>query len=221
MSFARFRWGGVWAGAMVAVAGCATQPTPVPEVTPGPTTAKTEVKPDDTFVLSRTPAPQRAPEPIRINIAEKWWRFRGEYLRLTEAQARTRDDSISEVVAPEGFWDPQTSLEVVSVWSAVCNECHGGRRKVEDAASMPLPPSDWGRTEGLFFGARRRYSEIFNTISRGGPERNGVKSEMPPWRGRLSKELIWALMYFLEYQSGGIEGRFPPSLYPRGDSVGR
>ena len=38
---------------------------------------------------------------------------------------------------------------------------------------------------------------------------------MPAWRGKLSKEQIWALIYFVEYQSGGIEGRFPPSLYPR------
>jgi hypothetical protein len=38
---------------------------------------------------------------------------------------------------------------------------------------------------------------------------------MPPWRGKLAREEIWALLYFLEYQSGGIEGRFPPSLYPR------
>ena len=35
---------------------------------------------------------------------------------------------------------------------------------------------------------------------------------MPAWRGKLSKEQIWALIYFVEYQSGGIEGRFPPSL---------
>ena len=53
------------------------------------------------------------------------------------------------------------------------------------------------------------------TESSAGPERNGVRSEMPPWRGKIAKELIWALLYFLEYQSGGIEGRFPPSLYPR------
>ena len=30
-----------------------------------------------------------------------------------------------------------------------------------------------------------------------------------------TREQIWALLYFLEFQSGGIEGRFPPSLYPR------
>jgi hypothetical protein len=38
---------------------------------------------------------------------------------------------------------------------------------------------------------------------------------MPAWRGRLAREQIWAILYFLEFQSGGIEGRFPPSLYPR------
>ena len=31
----------------------------------------------------------------------------------------------------------------------------------------------------------------------------------------VAKEEIWAILYFLEFQSGGIEGRFPPSLYPR------
>jgi hypothetical protein len=31
------------------------------------------------------------------------------------------------------------------------------------------------------------------------------------WRGRLAREQIWAILYFLEFQSGGIEGRFPPS----------
>ncbi len=44
---------------------------------------------------------------------------------------------------------------------------------------------------------------------------------MPAWRGKLSKEQIWALIYFIEFQSGGIEGRFPPSLYPRGETVER
>jgi hypothetical protein len=73
------------------------------------------------------------------------------------------------VQAPEAFWDAQTSLEAVSVWSAVCNECHGGRRRVEDATTMPAPPPEWGRGDGFFFGARRRYADVFNVIYRGGP----------------------------------------------------
>jgi hypothetical protein len=178
--------------------------------------------PDDrAFVLSRARAsgPRSAPL-YQLDIGDKWWPFRADYLHLSEARVRQRDDEMSEVTAPEGFWDNQTSVEAVSVWSAVCNECHGGRRRLEDATTMPTPAPDWGRGEGLFFGARRRYADVFNVIYRGGPERKGVRSEMPPWRGKLPKELIWTLLYFLEYQSGGIEGRFPPSLYPRRESAG-
>ena len=104
----------------------------------------------------------------------------------------------------------------MSIWSALCNECHGGRRKIKDALAMPPPRSGWGRNEGLFFGKRRPYREIFKIITNGGPLRDGKPSEMPAWKGKLAKEQIWSLIYFLEYQSGGIEGVFPPSLYPRG-----
>ena len=57
--------------------------------------------------------------------------------------------------------------------------------------------------------------EIFRTIYNGKIEKEGNRWKMPAWRGKLSKEQIWALIYFVEFQSGGIEGRFPPSLYPR------
>ena len=80
---------------------------------------------------------------------------------------------------------------------------------------MPPPPAGWGRGDGLFFGNRRPYETLFHVVYNGGPERNGKRSEMPAWKGKLAKEQIWAILYFLEYQSGGIEGRFPPSLYPR------
>ena len=198
-------------------AACASQP--LPTIEPPDTSAPASSPADDrAFVLSRRSTGSRTTTGYQLNIAERWWPFRSDFLRLTEPRARARDEEISEVVAPDGFWDSQTSLEAVQVWSAVCNECHGGRRRMEDATAMPAPPPDWGRGDGLFFGARRRYADVFNTIYRGGPERRGVRSEMPAWRGKLPKELIWALLYFLEYQSGGIEGRFPPSLYPRRDT---
>ena len=173
--------------------------------TPGPD--------DSSFVLSRKPAAKK--EQIQLNTGEKWWGYRAKSLRISDAQVRTRDSEMSEIQAPDGFWDSQTAVEVVGLWSAVCNECHGGRRRLEDAVKMPEPATTWGRGEGLFFGARKRYADVFATVYHGGPERNGIRSEMPAWKGKLPKELIWALFYFLEYQSGGIEGRFPPSLYPR------
>jgi hypothetical protein len=175
---------------------------------------------DRTFVLSRArPGGSRGSPLYELDIGERWWPFRAEHLHLSEARVRQRDEEISEVQAPDSFWDSQTSVEAVAVWTAVCNECHGGRRRMEDVITMPPPPAEWGRGEGLFFGARRHYADVFYVIYHGGPERKGVRSEMPAWRGKLPKELIWTLLYFLEYQSGGIEGRFPPSLYPRREGV--
>jgi len=205
---------------VISVGACATSAPPATIEPPDNSVPGTSVSGDDrAFVLSRTRTGGGRVPGVQLNIAERWWPFRADFLRSNEARVKARDEEISEVMAPEGFWDTQTSVEAVSVWSAVCNECHGGRRRMEDAVVMPVPPPEWGRGDGLFFGARRRYADVFNTIYRGGPERRGVRSEMPAWRGKLPKELIWALLYFLEYQSGGIEGRFPPSLYPRRESV--
>jgi hypothetical protein len=171
---------------------------------------------DEGFTLSRAPRKSGpVPADYPIHLAEKWYPFRGEYLGVSEKEAITRDAGLPDGQGPAKFWDEQTAIEAVSIWSALCNECHGGRRKIQDALKMTGPKSEWGKGEGLFFGKRRPYREIFRIISNGGPERNGKPSEMPAWKARLSREQIWSLIYFLEYQSGGIEGVFPPSLYPR------
>ena len=173
---------------------------------------------DSSFVLSRKPvaAKPSAEDPLLpVHTGELWWPFRAQFLGLPEAKVRERDNAVPDRQAPDSFWDGQTALEAVSLWSSLCNECHGGRRKVEDALAMPPPPKGWGRGEGLFFGKRRPYVEVFNIVYNGGPERNGKRSEMPPWRGKIAREQIWAILYFLVYQSGGIEGPFPPSLQPR------
>ena len=130
------------------------------------------------------------------------------------AQVRDRDQGISDRQPPPVFWDQQTALEAAAVWGALCNECHGGRRKVEDAIKMPPPPAGWGRGEGLFFGVRRPYEALFNIVWNGGPDRNGKKSEMPAWRNRLAREQIWAILYFLEYQSGRHRGPLPAQPVP-------
>jgi hypothetical protein len=173
---------------------------------------------DSAFVLSRTPpaAPAKAVvERPPVHVGDEWWPFRADFLKTTQDKARDRDNDISEKQAPGGFWDLQTSVETISIWTVFCNECHGGRRKMEDVVRMPNPGATWGRGEGLFFGLRRPYAEIFRVVYNGKIEKEGNRWKMPAWRGKLSKEQIWALIYFVEYQSGGIEGRFPPSLYPR------
>jgi hypothetical protein len=169
------------------------------------------------FVYSREPLAERARAVAQfpIHIHEAWWPFRARHLRISEAEAQKRDARIEGARAPAGFWDSQTAVEAVSVWTVLCNECHGGRRGLEDAADMPAPAPTWGEDSGFFFGNRRSYRQLFNTVHDGGPLKPNGRVGMPAWRNILSKEMMWALLYFLEYQSGGIESRFPPSLYPR------
>lgn len=210
----RWRW-----LTLIGLCGCAT--TAAPEDRPRtiePVGAESSggQEGDDAFVLSREGKGKGKPQPAApLHIGDQWWRFRAEFLNMTESQAKDRDAAISERQAPANFWDKQTALETVEIWGHLCNECHGGRRHLKDAMSMPAPPAGWGAGDGLFFGNRRDYSAVFAIINMGGPERNGKRSPMPAWSGKLAKEEMWALLYFLEYQSGGIEGRFPPSLYPR------
>jgi mono/diheme cytochrome c family protein len=212
------------AGCSAALLGCATTaPAAVIEPPGGSKSAdgsgggdtKAPGGTTDKFVISREPAAEeKPPSEDSLHIGDKWWKFRGGFLKLNEAQTRERDMAVSGRQAPQAFWDPQTALETVQIWSGLCNQCHGGRRNQSDAVNMPSPPPQWGVGEGIFFGNRRQYSELFNTVSNGGPKHEG-KVAMPAWKTVLAKEQIWALLYFLEYQSGGIEGRFPPSLYPR------
>jgi mono/diheme cytochrome c family protein len=199
-----------------ALLGCASTPQQK-TIEPGSGKANAiEPGGDSAFVLSRTPVKKVSEEELPpIHTSEGWWPFRAQFLGMNEKAAKERDALISEKQAPERFWDEQTALESINLWTALCNECHGGRRRPEDALHMPLPPRTWGRGEGLFFGKRRPYGDIFAVINKGGPEKNGKPSEMPPWQGKIAREQIWAIIYFLEYQSGGIEGPLAPSLQPR------
>jgi hypothetical protein len=194
---------------LLVASACASAP-PAVERTIEPT-----VGDDSAFVLSRNPVGTKPAERGPVHVGEAWWSFRAEFLKTNEGRVRDRDGDISEKQAPGEFWDQQTAVETISIWTTFCNECHGGRRRMEDVLKMPGPTASWGRGDGLFFGIRRPYADIFRTIYNGKIEKEGNRWKMPAWRGKLSKEQIWALIYFVEYQSGGIEGRFPPSLYPR------
>jgi mono/diheme cytochrome c family protein len=172
---------------------------------------------DSAFVLSRQPVNQHADGQmlLPVHTGEKWWDFRASFLGVSQRDVRERDSAISAKEAPDKFWDSQTALEAVSVWSSLCNECHGGRRKVEEALAMPPPPKGWGKGEGLFFGKRRPYADVFAVVWEGGQTRNNVRSQMPPWKDKIAREQTWAILYFLTYQSGDIGTPLPPSLNPR------
>ena len=154
-------------------------------------------------------------ENLPVHINEQWWAFRGAALKLSAAAAHDRDAAMSgKKPPPPGFWDTQVATEAVSLWGEFCNVCHGGRRRLEEARKMKSPAPGWGEGAGLFFGTRRSYEDVFFTIANGKADKSVDRPRMPAWGGKLSREMIWAMIYFIEYQSGGIEGRFPPSLYP-------
>jgi hypothetical protein len=142
---------------------------------------------DSAFVYSRQPPSEqeRLVALIPIHIQEAWWPFRAPHLGISEGEAQKRDAQLSQTRAPAGFWDAQTALEAVSVWTVLCNECHGGRRSTEDAREMPNPQATWGQGEGYFFGNRKKYREMFATVRNGGPIRESGRAEMPPWRNIL------------------------------------
>jgi hypothetical protein len=202
--------------ALFVLVGCATAPPPR-AIEPPPAGASA----DSRFVLARDPPSEKPAQEVQIHINNEWWRFRARALGLSEAQARQRDEEMSEKEAPPEFWDMQVAIEAASLWETFCNECHGGRRRIDEARTMPVPAPAWGQGTGLFFGNRRAYAEIFATILNGKIDKVANRPRMPAWRGKLSREMIWGLIYFIEYQSGGIEGRFPPSLYPRSENLDR
>jgi hypothetical protein len=202
--------------------GCASAPPPQAIEPPSPASAGGSAavgKGDTGFVLSRNPARKQAEPPAPVHINDQWWAFRGDFLKISDAKVKDRDAEISERQAPAEFWDLQMAVETVTIWGTFCNECHGGRRRTDDAIKMPAPVPGWGKGEGLFFGARRPYVDIFRIVSNGRIEKESSRWKMPAWKGKLAREQIWALIYFIEFQSGGIEGRFPPSLFPRGETV--
>jgi len=158
----------------------------------------------------------KAGNTFKVHLGPAWFQTRARWLAMTPRAAVDRDAAISDQSPPLGFWDEQTATEAAAIWGALCNDCHGGRRKVSAAVNMPAPRSDWAKGEtSYFFGRPRTHAEIFRTIYNGAAPKDGKPSEMPSWGGKLSREQIWAMIYFIEYQSGGTEGDFPPGLYPQ------
>jgi len=96
-----------------------------------------------------------------------------------------------------------------------------GQYVIQPGTRVPLSMINSINTKNSAAGDRIYLQTVFPIISNGKIEKESSRWKMPAWKGRLSKEQIWALIYFIEFQSGGIEGRFPPSLYPRGETADR
>ena len=184
------RIGSAWAAAssLWRCGACASAPAPA-EKTIEPTAAE-----DSAFVLSRDRPRRSRPTRVPCTSAMSGGAFRGELPEGERGQGpRARRRHLGEAGARTGFWDQQTSVETIcdldrrSATSATAAAADGGRRQ-DAGARWPAG----GRGEGLFFGIRRPYADIFKTIYSGKIEKEGNRWKMPAWRGKLSKEQIWA-----------------------------
>ncbi|MBI2374524.1 MAG: cytochrome c [Deltaproteobacteria bacterium] len=157
----------------------------------------------------------QGPDSLTIHTGEAWFQSRARWLGISPEEARRRDSELDTQRPPDpDFWDPQLSVEVASLWSALCNECHGGRRRISEARFIPPPAPGWGRGEGFFFGSKKPREREFRVVFEGGKSIIAEKSKMPSWGGRLSREQIWGLVHYVEFYSMSVEGHFPPGLYP-------
>src|SRR5262245_21046250 len=84
---------------------------PVAPVTPSPSSGKSES--DFTLSKQTTRSEPATPADYPVHLADKWFPFRAEYLGMSAAEAAARDDSISEVEAPQKVWDEQLAIEAV------------------------------------------------------------------------------------------------------------
>lgn len=185
------------------VVGCARATTPVPVIEPTPAGEPA------------AGANERKVTTYTVRLGSAWFTARGEWLGVTPKDAERRDAVISDSIPPPDFWDRQTATEAAALWGGLCNDCHGGRRRVSTAKEIPPPAPDWPTKQAFFFGRPRLPGAEFRTIFGGGPPRGEVPSEMPAWGRKLSREQIWALVYFIAWESGGVEGAFPPGLFPK------
>ena len=161
---------------------------------------------------SRAKPTERAP----VHVGDQWWAFRGDFLKLSEDKARERDGrhlgetGARRVLGPADLRRDNLDLDDVLQRVPRRPPQDGGRR--EDAGA-DRPPGGAARGCSSAFAGPTPTSSRPSTTARS--RRRAIAGRCPPGAGKLSKEQIWALIYFVEYQSGGIEGRFPPSLYPR------
>lgn len=159
-----------------------------------------------TACASTAQPPTEAPvadEAAEIHLGDEWFVHRARGLGLSIEQAQARDGAITDDGPPTiAFWDAQLALEAAGLWTMLCNECHGGKRVVGEATAIAAPPHGWGQQSGMIFGRERMHRESFQTIFYGGePNEDIDKPEMPEWGDKLAREQIWALVYYLEWES--------------------
>lgn len=132
------------------------------------------------------------------HLGPDWFTYRGKGVALAPDAALARDATLPEDAPPNDVWDEQLRAEARAIWLQSCASCHGKRGKNEDVVFAPgvKPPRKWGTVGtamGFTFGGDKMRAGIYRTIRDGRPD-----TPMVAWKPSLSREQIWALVFFLE-----------------------
>jgi mono/diheme cytochrome c family protein len=147
------------------------------------------------------PERREAPPGAAPHLGDDWFSFRAGGLGISVAAAASRDAALSSEHPPRPL-DDACVLEADAIYRAACLACHGPEGK--PPAKLPnggAPPHEWGTTGasmGFFFGGDAMRAGLYRTIENGGETKDGVPSNMPAWKGTLSREQMWALVRELE-----------------------
>ena len=136
---------------------------------------------------------------VEPHLGDDWFEWRAERLGISIDDARERDAAISVNKPPRDSLDGQTAMEAAVIWANLCARCHGfdGRMKgVAEADAMP--DTKWGGVGvkmGFAFGADAMRAGIYESIAEGP---NDPQSPMLAWKHNLSREQMWALVFYVE-----------------------
>lgn len=143
------------------------------------------------------------PDAPRPKVGAAWFTMRAQQLGVSMTDAKKRDATFDPGTVPTDFWNPATATNTGAVWNALCAECHGGQMDPGDAAKLPAPAVGWGTGTGRIFAEDRPLPAAYAKIFDGSDD----PKKMPPWKDKLSREQIWALVHFVEQLSNTASAR--------------
>ena len=127
------------------------------------------------------------------HIGEAFFQWRAERLSISVPAAKRRDEGLPGDQGPPPNVDQDMQREAAAIWRDLCGQCHGLDGRPPE--SLPIQPRAWGTMGtrmGFTFGGDKMRAGIYRKIMQGKPP------HMPAWRGRLSREQVWALVRHIE-----------------------
>lgn len=130
-----------------------------------------------------------------------WIQLRSQELKISLAEAQTRDEQLSESEPPEEIWDTSLQTESALLWRNYCANCHGATGQLENVPQqepMPRKFGTFGMSMGFFFGGDKMRAGIYTAIKTGQKKDGTLLNNMPAWGESFSREQIWGLVHFIE-----------------------